>query len=295
MQTLRREQAGAATQIRILVTGGNGRLGRALSLVGGPTVEGLSSLKLDITDIAVFRSVLERLRPDAVINAAALGIEASDLDPERASRVNAIAPGKMAQVCGLARTPFIHISTDYVFGNALDRPWREFDPVSPMNNYGRLKADGESNVLDMSRGVCVGRVAWLFGDRKDFIARLLQEGADTVRVTYDQIGSPTPIFSVAKRLLELAARMVAGDVIPEILHLAGSPPVSRADWVATAFEALERAGKRPPKIVRVSMSEFRSNILRPSYSALDCALSAEIFGCQLDWRPLTRRPDTFCD
>ncbi len=138
-------------------------------------------------------------------------------------------------------------------------------------------------------------MAWLFGDGKDFIARLLRGQADVVRVTHDQIGSPTPIFSVAKRLLELAERMNEGGAIPEILHLAGSPPVSRADWVATAFEALQRAGKRTPKLVRVSMAELGSAIPRPNYSALDCTLAAEVLGGQLDWRVLTMRPDTFSD
>ncbi|NKB84711.1 sugar nucleotide-binding protein [Ochrobactrum grignonense] len=240
---------------------------------------------MDITDVTAFRSVLERLRPDAVINAATLGVEASDADPARARRVNATAPGDMAQTCRHVEMPFIHISTDYVFGNALNRPWRESDPVSPTNSYGQFKADGESNVLAAAQGVCIGRVAWLFGDRRDFIARLLRGEADTVRVTHDQIGSPTPIFPVARRLLKLAARMAAGDTIPEILHLAGFPPVSRADWVATAFEALQRAGKQTPKLVRVPMTEFNTDILRPNYSALDCTLAGEVFGGQLDWRP----------
>jgi dTDP-4-dehydrorhamnose reductase len=65
-------------------------------------------------------------------------------------------------------------------------------------------------------------VAWLFGDRKDFIARLLQGHADIVRVAHDQIGSPTPIFSVAKTLLKLAERMAA----------AMSPPKSSSGRLA---------------------------------------------------------------
>lgn len=281
-------------RIKVLVTGGNGRLGRALALAGGANVQGLSSSELDITDAAAFRCAVERLRPDAVINAAT-GVEASDAEPERARLVNALAPGHMAQTCQLTGASFIHISTDYVFGSATGRPWRETDPVSPINSYGSLKAEGERNALAVGRGVCVGRVAWLFGDGKDFIARLLRGQADLVKVSHDQIGSPTPIFALANRLLELAERMSEDDIIPNILHLAGSPPVSRADWVATAFEALQHSGIRTPELVRVPMSEFSSAILRPNYSALDCALSAEVFGEKLDWRDLTMRSETFSD
>ncbi|MEJ2409948.1 MAG: sugar nucleotide-binding protein [Novosphingobium sp.] len=279
--------------IKVLVTGGNGRLGRALSRIGGANVQGLSSAELDIIDAIAFRDALARFRPDAVINAAALGVEASDMALEHARQVNALAPGHMAQTCGQAGTPFIHISTDYVFGNPTDRPWRETDPVSPINTYGQLKAEGERNVLANGHGVCVGRVAWLFGDGKDFIARLLQNQAHAVRVSHDQIGSPTPIFALAKRLLKVAERMNEGEAVPEILHLAGSPPVSRADWVATAFETLQRAGKPVPQLVRVSMAEFGSAILRPNYSALDCRLAAHMFGGHLGWQPATMRPDMF--
>lgn len=279
--------------IKVLVTGGNGRLGRALSRIGGANVQGLSSSELDITDSSAFRDALEQFRPDAVINAAARGVEASYMALEHARQVNALAPGHMAHTCGQAGTPFIHISTDYVFGNPTDRPWRETDPVSPINTYGQLKAAGERNVLANGRGVCVGRVAWLFGDGKDFIARLLQGQPNAVRVSYDQIGSPTPIFALAKRLLMVAELMKEGDAVPEILHLAGSPPVSRADWVATAFEALQRAGKPVPQLVRVPMAEFGSAIQRPNYSALDCTLAAQVFGGHLDWQAATMRSGMF--
>ncbi|KQT64181.1 MULTISPECIES: SDR family oxidoreductase [unclassified Aureimonas] len=281
--------------MRVLVAGGKGRLGRALSLAGGPAVQGLSRSDLDITEASAFQAALERLRPDAVINAAIVGVDASDADPERARLVNAIAPGHLAQACRRAGVPFIHISTDYVFGGEPDRLRRESDPVSPVNAYGRVKADGEAHVLDAGPGTCIARVAWLFGDRQDFIARLLQGGSDTVRVTHDQVGSPTPILAVAERLLDLAARMAAGDAIPPILHLAGSPAVSRADWVATAFAAIEAAGRRAPTLRRVSMAEFGDAVARPRYTALDGTLAGALFGGPLDWRPLTLRADTFCD
>ncbi|MGX5737083.1 SDR family oxidoreductase [Bosea thiooxidans] len=274
----------------MLVTGGNGRLARALSQVGGSNVQGLSSAELDITNAAAVQSALEQLRPDAVINAAALSsVEASDATPERARSVNATAPGHMAQACDQQGTPLIHISTDYVFGAETLRPWRESDPVSPLNSYGRLKAEGERNALAASRRVCVARVAWLFGDGKDFIANLLRGDVGIVKVAHDQIGSPTPIFPLAERLLGLAARMNAGEAVPPVLHLAGSPPVSRADWVASAFEALQRSGKKIPKLVRVPMAEFVGAVPRPHYSALDCSLATEFFGEELDWRISTAK------
>jgi dTDP-4-dehydrorhamnose reductase len=280
--------------IKVLVSGGNGRLARALSAAGGPRVQALSRAELDVTDILALKAVLTRLRPDAVINAAAISnVDASETAMDRARAVNALAPGQMAQACAEIGASFIHISTDYVFGGATNRPWRESDPVSPINNYGRLKVEAERNVLAVSEGVCVARVAWLFGDGKDFITHLLRGQGRAAKVASDQIGSPTPIFALAKRLLDLAERMKAQDAIPRILHLAGSPAVSRADWVAAAFQALQLAGRRTPRIEQVTMADFASAAPRPRYSALDCSLAAELFGGELDWRDTMAQPERF--
>lgn len=240
------------------------------------------------------KSALDRFHPDAVINAAAISnVDASEGAVDRAHSVNALAPGQMAEACAEIGAPFIHISTDYVFGGAIDRPWRENDPVSPVNDYGRMKAEAERNVLAVGEAVCVARVAWLFGDGEDFIAHLLRAPGHVAKVASDQVGSPTPIFALAGRLLHLAERMKAGDAVPRILHLAGSPAVSRADWVSAAFQALRRSGRRTPRIERVPMAYFASAAPRPRYSALDCSLAAELFGGELDWRAAMAQPESF--
>lgn len=279
---------------KVLVSGGSGRLARALSIAGGAQVLALSRSELDIADASAFQAALAALRPDVVINAAAISsVETSEFAPDRAHAVNASAPGHLARACAEAGTSLIHISTDYVFGAPASRPWRETDPVSPINHYGRQKAEAERNVLAIGAGVCVARVAWLFGDGEDFVARLLQGPADIVRVASDQIGSPTPLAPLAERLLNLAERMRAGNPVPRIIHLAGSPAVSRFEWAAAAFEALRQAGRRTPELVPVPMSDFGSSVPRPRDSALDCSLAAELFGEPLDWRISTAQPETF--
>ena len=280
--------------IQVLVSGGHGRLARALSAVGGHRVYAPSRAELDITDNAAFNAVLARLRPDAVINAAAVSnVDASEGALDHAHAVNAQAPGRIARSCAEIGASFIHISTDYVFGGTIARPLREDDPVSPVNSYGRLKAEAEQNVLALGTNACIARVAWLFGDGGDFISHLLRAPERVVRVAHDQTGSPTPIFALAGRLLQLAERMKAGDAVPRILHLAGSPAVSRADWVAAAFQALQRAGRLTPLIERVPMAHFASAAPRPRYSALDSSLAAELFGGELDWRQAVALPETF--
>lgn len=287
---------GRQPPVQVLVSGGGGRLARVLSIVGGNRVQALSRAELDIADASAFQAALARLKPDVVINAAAISsVDACERSPERAQAVNALAPGHMAHACAKAGTPFIHLSTDYVFGAPTDRPWRETDPVSPVNTYGELKAEAERRVLAADGDVCVARVAWLFGDGKDFITQLLRGKDDIVRVASDQIGSPTPVFPLAERLLTLASRMTTRAATPRLIHLAGSPAVARVEWVATAFAALRAAGLRAPELVPVPMSEFGSSVIRPHYSAIDSSRAAGLFGGELDWRTATMKAETFAD
>ena len=48
--------------------------------------------------------------------------------------------------------PLLHLSTDYVFDGALDRPYREDDPTGPTGAYGRSKLMGEQLVAGAVRG-----------------------------------------------------------------------------------------------------------------------------------------------
>lgn len=102
-------------------------------------------------------------------------------------------------------------------------------------------------------------------------------------VAEDQIGSPSPLAPLAARLLRLAAMLVEGRAVPPILHLAGSPPISRADWVAAAFSAFADLGGRPPSLVRARRDAFSDQDARPAFSALDAKLAAAMFGSPLDW------------
>jgi dTDP-4-dehydrorhamnose reductase len=113
-----------------------------------------------------------------------------------------------------------------------------------------------------------------------------------VTVAEDQIGSPTPIHPLAARLLMLAGRMGEAEA-PRRLHLAGSPPVSRADWVACAFDALRAAGLRPPELIRAPMAALPSASPRPRFSALDCSRAEALFGSPILWRPAAEQPGTF--
>jgi dTDP-4-dehydrorhamnose reductase len=270
----------------ILVTGGHGKLAKGLAATRQMPVVTVGRSELDVTDEDGALRVLTTATPLVVINTAVrAGVDAAETDDGAMWQVNAVAPGRLARACKHLGVPMIHISTDYVFGARTNRPWREDDPVSPVNAYGRMKAAGESAVHEVGGRVCVVRVAWLFGFHDDFISRLLRTAKDRVSVAADQVGSPTPIVALAERLVLLAKLLSDFNAkVPDLLHIAGSPPVSRAEWVETIFRRLEGEGHSVPKVDRVSLSSFGSSAPRPLFSSLDCSRATLLFGTELDWR-----------
>lgn len=271
----------------ILVTGGAGRLGRALAAAGGSNVHALGRDRLDVADAASIAAAMAAAAPTVVIHCAAFThVDKCELEPAKAWAGNADAAGLVAAACAQVGAGLIHVSTDFVFSGARDRPYTEDDPVeAPLSIYAASKIEGERRVAASGARATIARVAWLCGDDADFPTRMFvigrQRGAVTVAA--DETGSPTPIPTLAQRLLQLAALTESG-AAPPILHLSGTPPVSRYEWVRTAFEQAQALGVTTPELRPGKGADFGLPAKRPQFSALDVSLSESLLGKAPDWR-----------
>src|ERR1039458_5907072 len=136
-------------------------LGRALGREF-PNAERFTRAALDITDAAAVRAALG---PDTrvVLNAAAdTRVDAAETDPQHVL-VNVVAVGALAALCRQLDATLVHVSTDYVFSGKGIRPYREDDPVDPVNAYGRAKLMGERRAFEEGRDVLIVRTTWVFG------------------------------------------------------------------------------------------------------------------------------------
>lgn len=251
----------------VVVTGAGGQLGR--EVVGSwveDDVVGLAHADLDVTDEGAVLATIGELAPEVVVNCAAwTAVDACEDDPERAHRVNALAPWWLARACRQVGARLVHVSTDYVFGGAAPtgsdgqaRGWSEFDPIDPRSVYGRSKAAGEQLVRTTLREHHVVRTAWVCGAHgRNFVTTMLElaDRGGPVRVVDDQFGSPTFTADLAVALRELATsdrygtwhRTNAGHtswhgLAAAVFELAGRD----VDLGPQPSSALDRAAPRPP-------------------------------------------------
>ncbi|MEE7565345.1 dTDP-4-dehydrorhamnose reductase, partial [Xanthomonas sp. Kuri4-3] len=199
--------------MRLLVLGGNGQVGqellRALQPLGevlattrsGLLADGSACEQVDFDQPQALTALLDRLRPDRVVNAAAYtAVDRAEQEPEATFRANAEAPGVIAQWCAAHAVPLVHYSTDYVFDGQGTAPYPVDAPTAPLGVYGQSKLAGEQAIAAAGGQFLIFRTAWVYASHgSNFLRTMLRVGAqrDELKVVADQVGTPTPAALIA--------------------------------------------------------------------------------------------------
>ncbi|MGE4565269.1 MAG: dTDP-4-dehydrorhamnose reductase [Victivallaceae bacterium] len=256
--------------MKLLITGGNGMLGRTLrNRWRDWRPVALGRADCDITDLDTVRRVFGEIRPEVVVHAAAMtAVDACESNPELAFKVNAAGSANVATACREIGARLVAISTDYVFSGRSDRPWREDDPTAPETVYGRSKLAGEQaiqEILPSRHLIC--RTAWLYGPGgPSFVATMLKltDGSrPELKVVDDQRGNPTSTFALADILRELILR-------PDLQGIFHVSCQGECTWYEFACEIFRRAGVAQ-RVVPCTSAEFPRPARRPANSSLDKA------------------------
>lgn len=257
--------------MRVLITGGAGRLGRQLGRrlesdheVITTDIVGGVSVKVDLTDYAACRRLIHDHRPDIVLHAAAwTDVDGCARDPQKALTVNGLATAHLAALTSSRGIPILYISSNEVFDGALDRPYSEYDHPNPINPYGYSKWYGERAIAQVNPHHYIVRTAWLFahGGSNFIQAILAAAGAGkSLRVVTNEVANPT----YAKDLADALAKLIESDRYG-VYHLVNEGVVSRWQF---ARGILDYAGYAETPITRISRHEWQRPSLPPEQTAL---------------------------
>lgn len=268
----------------ILVFGQTGQVARELAALA-PEARFLGRTDADLADPATCAAAILSLRPTAVINAAAwTAVDRAEAEEGEAHIVNALAPAAMAQACADLGVPFVHLSTDYVFGGAGDAPFAPDAPTAPLNAYGRTKLAGERLVAASGAPFVIFRTSWVFSAHgTNFVKTMLRLAAtrESLKVVADQTGGPTPARTIAGACLTAAQALRRDPSVAGIYHLAGTPDTT---WAEFAREIMAGAGL-PCRIDPIATTDYPTPARRPPNSRLDCTTLARLGLVRPDWRP----------
>lgn len=262
---------------KILVTGANGQLGRAIRKeYAGENVEFINTdviqaegvtTTLDITSIDEVMSLVRETKPDVIINCAAhTNVDKCEQEWDLAYKINAIGPRNLSIAATETGAKMIHVSTDYVFEGNGTKPYTEFDAPNPISAYGKTKYEGEKFVKEFAQKYFILRTAWLYGDGKNFVKTMLRlsETHDEVSVVCDQLGSPTSASELAKMIRYLEPTDNYG-----LFHATCEGDTNWADFTEEIFRL---AGKNT-KVNHVTSEQYAqmnpASAKRPAYSILE--------------------------
>jgi dTDP-4-dehydrorhamnose reductase len=257
--------------MRILITGGQGRLGRELQVAfAAQTVRALDLPDLDVTDAVAVGREMDAFRPELVIHAAAqTDTRACEKDPAGATLVNGDGTRNVALACRRVKATLLYVSTDEVFDGAKGEPYLETDEPRAINAYGSSKLLGEQHVRSLLQRAYIVRTSWLYGGGNDFPAKVLQAPPGELPMVTDEVSSPT----WAHDLAEAIARLVQRGAPPAIYHLTNSGYCSRFEW---AREVLELAGRRDIVLQPITRAEYSAPVRKPPFSALANTAAAKL-------------------
>ncbi len=256
--------------MKVLVTGVKGQLGfdvvNELDKRGHEAV-GVDIDEMDITDKISVSSVMQKVKPDAVVHCAAwTAVDAAEDNEEKVRLVNAAGTDNIAKECKKLNCKLMYISTDYVFDGQGDEPWLpDCKNYKPLNVYGKTKLEGELAVSNQLDKYFIVRIAWVFGKNgKNFIKTMLSAGKthDTVRVVNDQIGTPTYTYDLARLLADMIETDKYG-------YYHATNEGGFISWYDFTKEIYRQAGYNT-KVLPVTTEEYGlSKAARPFNSRLD--------------------------
>lgn len=274
--------------MNILVTGANGQLGHEMQRVAKSSnhnyiftdvADGYE--KLDITNIEEIRNMVKNNNVDIIVNCAAYtNVDKAESDYDTANLINNTAAGNLATAMKEAGGTLIHISTDYVFQGDRNTPCQEDWTTNPLGVYGKTKLAGEAAIATTGCNSIIIRTAWLYSQwGKNFVKTMqsLTATHDTLKVVFDQVGTPT----------------FAGDLADTIAHIINTGQTNKTgiyhfsnEGVCSWYDFAKLICKLSGNTCDINpcySEEFPSPVKRPHFSVLDKKKIKETFGIKVPY------------
>jgi dTDP-4-dehydrorhamnose reductase len=286
--------------MNILVFGKDGQLGKAFktafeasNLEKMHRITYVGRTKCDLSNADAIAELLNRIKPDLLINAAAYtAVDKAETEVDLAYAINAKAPEVMAMYAKRHGATFLHYSTDYVFDGSKKTPYVESDVRNPLGVYGKSTAAGEEAIEEMfanlpaksSAQYAILRTSWVYGDGANFIRTILRlaKERETLKVIADQYGVPTS----ATWLAEVSLALVLSEQKQLQLFPSGiyhAVPLGQTTWhalacyaVQAAIDAGEALKLRPEAIQAIPATDYPLPAPRPMNSRMARGVDAAL-------------------
>ena len=256
----------------ILITGANGQVGSEFRVLHNNYIHYnwffSNKKELDITDKILLEKYIEDNNINIIINCAAYtNVELAQKEEEKANIINNIAVKYLAECTKKYNIKLIHISTDSVFNGKNYKPYNENDKTSPLNTYSQTKLDGEKQMIKINpKNSIIIRTSWVYSSfGNNFVKNMIRLGKykDELDVIFDQIGTPTYAYDLAKIILDIIPNINNKKV--EIYNYSNEGVLSWYDFAKEIIQIEQLQCKINP----IETFGYPTLATRPHYSLLN--------------------------
>ncbi|HXK18159.1 MAG TPA: dTDP-4-dehydrorhamnose reductase [Polyangiaceae bacterium] len=269
--------------MRVTIIGTSGQLATELRRRRwSPGLQQLDVEKVDVADATALRSLLDRQRPELILNASAYtAVDRAETERERAFAVNEAGPRHLAEWCAEHGAILIHVSSDYVFDGQKAGPYVESDPTGPVSVYGESKLAGEEAIRRALPRHTILRTSWVFSAHgQNFVKTMLRlaRERDELKVVADQHGRPTAAADLADAMLRVAERAQAGSAQFGTFHFASAESTSWHGFAQAIVTEQAAFTQREPRVTAIGTADYPLPAKRPQNSVLETAEFTRSFG-----------------
>ncbi len=290
--------------MKILLLGKDGQVGwelqRALAPLGN--VIACNRNEADLEQPETLRHLVRSIAPSIVVNAAAYtAVDRAELEPERATRINAESVSVLAEEVKKLDGWLVHYSTDYVFDGNKHGTYLETDATAPQSVYGKSKRAGELAIEAVGCKHLILRTSWVFATRGSNFAKTmlrLAKDREELKVVCDQIGAPTSAELIADVTALVLHRLAYDQPLAErtsgTYHLVADGETSWHGYAQFVIAEALRHGANlksvPERILPITTAEYPLPAHRPTNSRLNTQKLRDTFGITLpSWQMHVQR------
>lgn len=270
--------------MKLLITGAYGQLGNEMR-VALQRYQQLQPIftdvdTLDICNRDAIEALVAKEQPDFIVNCAAYtAVDKAEDDEALCNKINCDAVRNLGIVAQAHGVRMVHVSTDYVFDGLGHVPYTEDMPVAPNTVYGKTKLAGERALTEVCPDAVIVRTAWLYsGFGNNFVKTMLRLGSerDSLKVVFDQIGTPTYAADLAEAILKI---VTAERFVPGIFHFTNEGVCSWYDFTTMIF----RLAGIDCAVSPIESKDYTYRTPRPFYSVLNKAKIKSTYGIAIPY------------
>ena len=275
---------------KILVTGSKGQVGQELQKLAiqfeGFAFEFVDVEELDITNKLAVQDFFKNNQFDYCINCAAYtAVDKAEENKDLAFAVNVTGVEHLALGCQHNDTVLLQLSTDYVYHNNQNTPFREGDPTNPQGVYAETKLQGDEIALKLLPGTgMIIRTSWVYSTfGHNFVKTMLRLGEerDSLSVIFDQIGTPTYAYDLALAILTIIKKSDTNSELRSkmqgVYHYSNEGVTSWYDFAKAIF----RIENIDCKVNPIETKDYPTPAKRPPFSLLNKAKIKASFNLEI--------------